>query len=64
MNIFGIQYFLSVCFFIISFRSPYLFYLLTAGVEVDYFHLITPRHTPQSGLLLWTRDRPVAETSI
>jgi hypothetical protein len=29
-------------------RSPYLFYLLTAGVEVVYFHLITLRHTPQS----------------
>jgi hypothetical protein len=46
-----------------SFRSPYLFYLLTAGVEAVYFHLITLRHTPQSVELLWTRDRPVAETS-
>jgi hypothetical protein len=27
------------------------------------FHLITLRHTPQSVGLLWTRDRPVAETS-
>jgi hypothetical protein len=37
---------------IVSFRSPYVFYLLTAGVEVVYFHLITLRHTPQSvGLL-------------
>jgi hypothetical protein len=44
-------------------RSPYLVYLLTAGVEVVYFHLITLRHTPQSVELLWTRDRPVAETS-
>jgi hypothetical protein len=47
----------------ISFRSPSLFYLLTAGVEVVYFHLITLRHTPQSVGLLWARDRPVAETS-
>jgi hypothetical protein len=31
---------------IISFRSPYLFYLLTAGVEVVYFYLITLKHTP------------------
>jgi hypothetical protein len=45
------------------FRSPSLFYLFTAGVEVVYFHLITPRHTPQSVGFLWTRDRPVAETS-
>jgi hypothetical protein len=45
------------------FRSPYLFYLLTVGVEVVYFHLITLRHTPQSVGLLWPRDRPVAETS-
>jgi hypothetical protein len=27
------------------------------------FHLITLRHTPQSVGLLWTRDRPAAETS-
>jgi hypothetical protein len=27
------------------------------------FHLITLRHTPQSVGLLWTRDRPVAQTS-
>jgi hypothetical protein len=46
-----------------SFRSPSRFYLLTAGVEVVYFHLITLRHTPQSVGLLWTRDRSVAETS-
>jgi hypothetical protein len=39
-------------------RSPHLFYLLTAGVEVVYFHLITFRHTTQSVGLLWTRDRP------
>jgi hypothetical protein len=43
--------------------SPSLFYLLTVGVEVVYFHLITLRHTPQSVGLLWTRDRPVAEAS-
>jgi hypothetical protein len=47
---------------IVSFRSPSLFYLLTVGVEVVYFHLITHRHTPQSVGLFWTRDRPVAET--
>jgi hypothetical protein len=47
----------------VSFRSPSHFYLLTAGVEVVYFHLITLRHTPESVELLWTGDRPVAETS-
>jgi hypothetical protein len=54
---------LTFSFKFVSFRSPYLFYLLTAGVDVVYFHLITLRHTPQSVGLLWTRDRPVAETS-
>jgi hypothetical protein len=49
--------------FYVSFRSPDLFYLITVGVEVVYFHLITLRHTPQSVGLLWTRDRLVAETS-
>jgi hypothetical protein len=48
---------------IVSFHSPNLFYRLTVGVEVVYFHLITLRHTPQSVGLLWTRDRPVTETS-
>jgi hypothetical protein len=44
-------------------RSPSLFYILTVGVEVVfYFHLITLRHTPQSVGLLWTRDRPIAES--
>jgi hypothetical protein len=38
-------------------------YLFTVGVEVVYLHLITLRHTRQSVGLLWTRDRPVAETS-
>jgi hypothetical protein len=32
----------------VSFRSPYLFYLITVGVEVVSFHLITLRHTSQS----------------
>jgi hypothetical protein len=48
------------CF--VSFRSPSLFCLLTLGVEVVYFHLITLRHTPQSVGLLSTGDRPLAET--
>jgi hypothetical protein len=39
-----------------------IFYLLTVGVEVVYFRLITLRHAPQSVGLLWTRDRPIAET--
>jgi hypothetical protein len=47
----------------VSFRSPYLFYLLIVGIEVVYFHLITLRHTPQSVGFLGMRDRPVAETS-
>jgi hypothetical protein len=38
-------------------------YLFTVGVEVFVFHLITLKHTPHSVGLLWTRDRPVAETS-
>jgi hypothetical protein len=38
-------------------------YLFTAGVEGFYFHLVTLKHTPQSVGLLWTKDRPVAETS-
>jgi hypothetical protein len=44
-------------------RRPSLFYPLTVGVEVVYLHLITLRRTPQSVGVLWTRDRPVAETS-
>jgi hypothetical protein len=47
----------------VSFLSPSLLYLLTAGVEVVYFHLIIRRQMPQSVGLLWTRDRPVAGTS-
>jgi hypothetical protein len=31
-----------------SFVVLNLFYLLTVGVEVVYFHLVTLRHTPQS----------------
>jgi hypothetical protein len=38
-------------------------YLFTTGVVGFYFHLITLRLTPQSVGLLWTGDRPVAETS-
>jgi hypothetical protein len=38
-------------------------YSFTVGVEGFYFHLSTLKHTPQSVGLLWTRDRPVAETS-
>jgi hypothetical protein len=49
--------------FLNLFRCPDLFYPLTVGVEVVYFHLITLRHTPQAVGLLWTRYRPVAETS-
>jgi hypothetical protein len=52
-----------VVILIYSFRSPSLFYLLTVGVDVVYFHFITLRHTSQSVGPLWTSDRPVAETS-
>jgi hypothetical protein len=52
-----------VSFRFVSFRSPYLFYLLTVGVEVVYFHLITLRYTHQPAELLWTSDQPVSETS-
>jgi hypothetical protein len=38
-------------------------YLFTVGVEGFYFSL-DHTHTPQSVGLLWTRDRPVAETSL
>jgi hypothetical protein len=38
-------------------------YLFTVGVVGFYFHFITLKHTLQSVGLLWTRDRPVAETS-
>jgi hypothetical protein len=50
----------------VSFRFavlPSSTYLFTAGVKVVYFHLITLRYTPQLVGLLWTRDRPVVETS-
>jgi hypothetical protein len=50
-------------FIIVLFPSPSLFFVLTVGVEVVYFHLITLRHIPQSVGLLWKRDRPVSETS-
>jgi hypothetical protein len=53
----------SVYHLVYSFRSPYLFYLLTVDVEVVYFHFITLRHTPQSVGLLWTKDRPVADNT-
>jgi hypothetical protein len=47
------------------FCSPSLFYLLVHSRCRGFlwFHLITLKHTPQSVELLWTRDRPVAETS-
>jgi hypothetical protein len=49
----------------VSFRSPSLFYLLVhsrcPGCLFSLDH--TQTHTPQSVGLLWTRDRPVAETS-
>jgi hypothetical protein len=47
------------------FLSPSLFYLLVHSRCRGFlwFHLITIKHTPQSVGLLWTRDRPVAETS-
>jgi hypothetical protein len=38
-------------------------YLFTAGVRDFVFYLIIHRHTPQSVGFLWTRDRPLAETS-
>jgi hypothetical protein len=45
--------------------SPSLFYLLVHSRCRGFlwFHLITLRHAPQSVGVLWTRDRPVAETS-
>jgi hypothetical protein len=53
----------GVFFFVAFAVLPSSTYLFTAGVEGFYFHLITLRHTPQLVGLLWTRDRPVAETS-
>jgi hypothetical protein len=45
--------------------SPSLFYLLVHGRCRGFlwFHLITLKHTSPSVGLLWTRDRPVAQTS-
>jgi hypothetical protein len=47
------------------FRSPSLFYLLVHSRCRGFliFHLLTLKDTPHSVGLLWTRDRPVAETS-
>jgi hypothetical protein len=50
---------LCFCFAVL----PSSTYLFTVGFEGFLFHLITLRHTPQSVGLLWTTDRPVAETS-
>jgi hypothetical protein len=49
----------------ISSRSPSLFYLLVHSRCTGFliFHLITLKHTAQLVGVLWTRDRPVAETS-
>jgi hypothetical protein len=60
-----INFKISCSFFFLSFfLSPSLFYLLVhSRCRGCLFHLITLRHTPQSVGLLWTRDRPVAETS-
>ena len=44
------------------FLTPISFYLLTVGVERYILHMITLNDTQSVGLL-WTRDRPVAETS-
>ena len=44
------------------FLTPISFYLLTVGVERYILHMITLNDTQSLGLL-WTRDRPVAETS-
>jgi hypothetical protein len=54
-----------VSFRFVSFRSPSLCYLLVHSRCRGFlwFHLITPKHTPQLVGLLWTSDRPVAETS-
>jgi hypothetical protein len=46
------------------FHSPYLFYLVTAGVEVDYFHLITtqtPLDSPGRGI--GPSQRPLPENT-
>jgi hypothetical protein len=45
--------------------TPALFYLLVHSRCLGFlwFRFITIKHTPQSVGLLWTRDRPVAETS-
>jgi hypothetical protein len=51
------------CIFVSFLDLPSSTYLFTAGVEGFDFHLITLKHTSQFVRLLWTRDRPVAETS-
>jgi hypothetical protein len=47
------------------FCSPSPFYIIVHSRCRGFFkfHLITLKHTPQSLGFLWTRDRPVAETS-
>jgi hypothetical protein len=58
----GVYTLYGVCIF----RSRSLFYLpVHSRCRGFYFcfHLITLKHTPHSVGLLWTRDRPVAETS-
>jgi hypothetical protein len=49
----------------LSFRSPYVFYLLVHSRSRGFliFRLITHKHTPHSVGPLWTRNRPVEETS-
>jgi hypothetical protein len=48
---------------------PFHFVVLTSSAysqqasRLFIFHLITLKHTPHSAGLLWTRDRPVPETS-
>jgi ABC-type transport system involved in cytochrome c biogenesis permease component len=58
---------LFVCLFACSFfyfvRSPSLSYLLVHSRCRGFLFSLDHTHTPQLVGLLWTRDRPVAETS-
>jgi hypothetical protein len=51
-----------ICSFLVLHSPTYLFTADVVGFL--WVHLITLRHAPQSVGLLWTRDRPVTETSI
>jgi hypothetical protein len=53
----------SLCISYLLFRSPSLFYLLVHSRCRRFLFSLYHTHTSQSAGLLWTSDRPVAQTS-